>query len=380
MKKIIIVLGIVLLTSGWIVLRHQATQGGEMRAKVIDIVESGTETVFDGGHSYQTQKIQMKILTGPKKGSVVTLENDYVILRVGDKAYISETPLDKGSRYDLTEPDRLPLIYMLIIIFILLVAIFGGVQGVRGLLALGGSLLLIGYLLLPGILHGYPVLLVTIGVAALIIILGSYVTHGFNKTTSAAVLGMIVTIIITGIASYLVVHAAQLNGISTEEDFYLNTQLAGNIDLVGLLLGGMVIGLLGVLYDAAISQAIAVEELHHVAPHLNRKTIFSRAIRIGREHIGALVDTIAIAYVGASLPILLLFTATVKLPFAQIINQQLFATEIIRILMASIGLVLAVPITTAIAAWMLMKKRVNDVSVETIEQERKALQHFHHHH
>ncbi|MCU0660612.1 MAG: YibE/F family protein [Candidatus Pacebacteria bacterium] len=380
MKKIVAILAIVLLAGGWLALRHQSTQNGQIRVKVLEVLASGQQNPFEGGHTYETQTLKLHILTGAEKGEVIEMYNDYVMLKAGDRAFVSKVVLDDGERYTLTEPDRLPLMYFLMIVFIALVVVFGGIQGVRGLLALGGSLVLIGYLLLPGILEGYPILLVTIGVSALIIILGSYVTHGFNKTTTAAVIGMIITITITGIASYLVVDAARLNGISTEEDFYLVRALAGNIDLMGLLLGGMVIGLLGVLYDAAISQAVAVEELHHVAPHLDRKMIFARAIRIGREHIGALVDTIAIAYVGVSLPIILLFMASVDLPFAQIANRQFFATEIIRILMASIGLVLAVPITTAISAWMLMKEKKEPVSVETIEQEKKALQHFHHHH
>lgn len=381
MKKMII--GLVMsavLILGWHLLRTHSIPEGGMRAKVVAVLESGQDEVYEGGHSYQTQTIQMEILSGDEKGSIVTLYNDYIILKKGDNAFIWKVILEEGDRYSVIEPDRVPLIYFLLVVFIALVVIFGGVQGVRGLLALGGSLVLIGYLLLPGILQGYPVLLVTIGVATLIIVLGSYITHGFNRTTSAAVVGMVITIIITGVASYFVVHGAHLNGMVTEEDFYLNARLSGAVDLVGLLLGGMIIGLLGVLYDAAISQAIAVEELHNVAPHMKRKSIFARAIRIGREHIGALVDTIAIAYVGVSLPLLLLFVASVDLPFVQIMNQQLFATEIIRILMASIGLVLAVPITTAISAWMLIRDQKDVASSETIEKEKSALEHFHHHH
>src|SRR6185503_14380609 len=141
--------------------------------------------------------------------------------------------------------------------------------------------------------------------------------------------------------AYLAVHFSNFSGYDNEEAMYLNLNARGQIDLIGILIGGMMIGFLGVLYDVAIGQAISVEELHHIAPHIERKTIFKRAIRIGREHIGALVNTLAIAYVGASLPLLLLFS-TPPVDVGMILNRELFATEVLRILIGSIGLVLAV--------------------------------------
>jgi uncharacterized membrane protein len=128
----------------------------------------------------------------------------------------------------------------------------------------------------------------------------------------------------------------------------------GSINFAGLLLGGIIIGLLGVLYDAAIGQAVAVDELHQVGPHLSRLVIFRRALRIGREHIGALVNILAIAYVGASLPLLLLFYES-GAAFSLTINREIFATEIIRTMVGSIGLVLAVPLTTLVAVFLLMR-------------------------
>jgi uncharacterized membrane protein len=149
------------------------------------------------------------------------------------------------------------------------------------------------------------------------------------------------------------VHSARLTGFSSEEATYLNFDTSGSIDFVGLLLGGLVIGLLGILYDAAISQAIAVEELWAMNREATRRHVFTRAMRIGREHVGALVNTLAIAYVGAYLPLLLLFKLTAMQGPLVTINQELFATEILRTLVGSTGLILAVPITTAIAVWML---------------------------
>jgi uncharacterized membrane protein len=133
------------------------------------------------------------------------------------------------------------------------------------------------------------------------------------------------------------------------------------------------------MYDAAIGQAVSVEELHRVAPHISRKTIYARAIRIGREHIGALVNTLAIAYVGASLPLLLLFYASAE-SASVIINREIFATEVVRSLVGSIGLILAVPVTTLISVWMLVKKSDAPADPKTLREESEALEHAGHHH
>ena len=306
---------------------------------------------------------------------------------------MSNTTEPEGNEfYSVADPDRLPVLLFFGIIFVALVLIFGGFQGLRGLLSLAGSLLVIAFVLLPGILHGFSPLLVSIAVSSLIIILGSYVTHGFNKTTSAAVLGMIVTVIVTGIMAYIAVHQSHLSGITSDESMFLNFNLQGHVDLVGILMGGIMIGLLGVLYDVSIGQAISVEELHTIAPHIGKWEIYKRAIRIGREHIGALVNTLAIAYVGASLPLLLLFYSSGSGGILMNVNREVFATEIIRILIGSIGLVLAVPVTTLLSVYMLIKHPTRNASgiadaggkknpsENILEKEEDALEHFHHSH
>jgi len=324
------------------------------KAQVTAAVDKGSAPIPGTNTSEQSQSLTAEVLSGPDKGKSVTFDNDYTQLNVGDVFYLRHTSnsLDGTDYYSVSDPYRLNVLIGLAFVFVILVAIFGGLQGMRGLASLCGSLILIFYVLIPGILHQYPVLWMTIGVSSLIIIIGSYITHGFNKTTTAAVLGMIATVLITGAAAYWVVHAAHLSGYNSEEDVYLNFNTQGTIDLVGLLFGGIMIGLLGVLYDIAIGQAIAVEELFRAGTHMTRLHVYNRAIRIGREHIGALVNTLAIAYVGAALPLLLLVQGS-DYGIAYAINNEIFATEIVRILMGSIGLVLGVPITTLIASYML---------------------------
>lgn len=324
-----------------------------MKARVIEASPS-TEKVVEGTSvRTTTQTLTIEVLEGPDNGRVVTFENDFTQLSTGDVFYVRHIVggFDLET-WSVSDPYRLDVLLGIGLLFLVLVFVFGGWQGIRGLASLLGSLVLIFYLLLPGIHGGQSPVLVALGVASLIIVVGSYVTHGFNRTTTAAMLGMLATIAITGIATYLAIDLATLSGFTSEENAYLNFATGGTIDMVGLLFGGIMIGLLGVLYDSAIGQAVAVEELYTASKEYSRKQVYARGLRIGREHIGALVNTLAIAYVGASLPLLLLLKQSTASPL-YILNGELFATEIIRILMSSIGIILAVPLTTLIATFML---------------------------
>ncbi|NBV76736.1 YibE/F family protein [bacterium] len=352
-----------------------------VKAQVTEIVSQEVKNIPGTDTSHDYQQIKVKVLEGTQKDQIITVDNDYLSLKVGEVFYLRhETDAASGREmYAVTDPYRLPALYGFIALFVICVLIFGGWQGLRGLIALALSFLFIFYLLFPGILHGYSPILVSVGVASLIIVLGSYITHGLNRTTTAAVVGMVITILLTGALAYYAVHVTRLSGFASEEAVYLNFDMRGSIDFIGLLLGSILIGLLGVLYDAAISQAIAIEELHKVGPHLSRAFIFKRALRIGREHIGALVNTLAIAYVGASLPLLLLFYASTDSSFSLNLNRELFATEVIRTMIGSIGLVLAVPITSLITVLMLIKPKKNSDKA-VVEKEMSAVSHIGHSH
>ncbi len=326
------------------------------KAKVLSVGTESIEATPGTGVTQKTQEITAEILSGAEKGSQVSFVNDFTQLKKHDVFYLRHTtsPTEGKDYYTVADPYRLDVLLVLLALFIVLTVWVGGRQGIRGLLSLTGSLLLIVYVLLPGIAAGYSPMLVAIGTASLVIIAGSYITHGVNRTTTAAVIGMIATVILTGITAWCAVSLAHLSGYSSEEITYVHYQFNGTIDLVGLLLGGILIGLLGVLYDSAIGQAVAVEELMRAGEHLSGREIFNRAMRLGREHIGALVNTLAIAYVGAALPLLLLFSKT-SAPIGYLLNAEILSTEIIRILIGSIGLILAVPITTFITVVALSR-------------------------
>lgn len=324
-----------------------------VKASVLEASEPIIKLVEGTNTKTKHQTIKVQVLEGPEKDTITVFENTFTPVHKGDLIYVRhQTGGFDSDTWAVSDPYRINVLIILGLVFLALTLVFGGIPGIRGLASLAGSLILIFTILLPGLYAGYSPILLSIGVASLIIIVGSYVTHGINKTTTSAVLAMIVTVLITGAGAYYAMHSAQLSGFTTEENSYLNFGTEGKIDMFGLLFGGIMIGLLGVLYDIAIGQAIAVEELLRAGVAMTKKEVYVRAIRIGREHIGALITILAIAYVGSSLPILLLFhdaTASV----AYVVNSERFATEIIRILIGSIGLILAVPITTFVAIQLL---------------------------
>lgn len=324
------------------------------RACVLEVLHQEQRTILGTGTPATVQSLKVEILSGERLGEVLTVENDYQPLAAGDKFFLLHTRdgVYKTESYTVSDPYRVPTLAWLFALFVTCTALFGGLQGLRGLLSLLLGLIGIVYILIPAVLAGYSPLLVSIAVASLIVVFGSYITHGITWTTTAAVLGMVVAVLLAGCLASVVVMSAKLTGFESDEAIYLNFGTSGSIDFAGLFLGGIIIGLLGVLYDAAIGQAVAVEELKRAGPHLSSGHIFFRALRIGREHIGALVNTLAIAYVGASLPVLLLVHAS-GADLGIMINREIFAAEIVRALVGSIGIILAVPITTAIAMYVV---------------------------
>ncbi len=352
---------------------HQDVQE-TVRARVESVREDEDRVVPGTKVTAPYQRLLIEILEGAAKGKSVEIENDYVRVDAGDKIFVHRLQTVEGQElYMFGEPDRSPSLIFFTALFLLVIIAFGGWQGIRGLVSLAGSVLLIIYVLLPAVLAGYSPIFVSIAVASLIILVGSYITHGINRSTTSAVLGMIFTVIITGVLAYVSVRWGMLTGYGDEHAMYLNLNAGGAINLSGLLLGAIIIGLLGVLYDSAIGQSVAVDELHAAGPHLTRREIFKKATRIGREHIGALVTALAIAYVGAALPLLLLFYQS-SADILSILNREIMATEIMRTLVGSIGLILAVPVTTIISILLIVRPG------STSSHQGHSHSHSHHHH
>jgi len=322
---------------------------GTWRGKVVEIVSSELKEIpgTDTKHIYQS--ITAEVLDGPKKGEIITIENDYLELREGQKFYFNyNVYIDGTERYGLINIDRRGPLMLLIAIFIAVVIFFGGWQGVRSLVALVGSFFAIFYVLMPGLLQGWNPLWASFLVASAILFVAIFFTHGFNRESMVAYGGTMIAVLITIAFAIIAVHMTALTGVVDDEAVYLNFNTQGSLDFTALLLGAIIIGVLGVLDDIAVTQAAVVSELYGSNPQMTKTEVYKRAIRIGREHVGALVNTLVLAYTGASLPILLyLYTSSMSIESA--LSLEIFSTEIVRAIVGSLGLVLTVPIVTILA-------------------------------
>lgn len=322
---------------------------GTWRARVLEVVASEVRTIpgIDTTHLFQT--IQAQVIDGPQDGKVITVENDYLELKKGDTFYFNYlVDIHGREQYGVVNIDRRGALTILLLIFIGTVVFFGGWQGVRSLLALIGSFLAIFYILLPGLLHGWNPLFASFLVATGVLFVAIFFTHGFNRESVVAYGGTMIAVLLTGVFALWAVWMTRLSGFTGDESTYLNLGTQGSLDFTGLLLGAIIIGILGVLDDIAVTQAAVVSELYDSNPGMSKKEVYSRALRIGREHVGALVNTLVLAYTGASLPLLLYFKLY-AMKFDSVVNLEIFTTEIVRAIVGSIGLILTVPIVTLLA-------------------------------
>jgi uncharacterized membrane protein len=331
---------------------HNELQG-TYRGKVLEGVSTEERTVPGTQTATPVQTIDVEVLDGPFDGDIITIENDFLVLDAGDRFYFNyNVYLDGSESYAVTNIDRRGPLMIFVGLFAFAVIALGGWQGVRSLVALGVSFLAIFYVLLPGLLAGYNPLMLSFLVAAGILFGAIFFTHGFNRESAVAYGGTMLAVGLTGILAIIAVSATELSGFASDESVYLNFNTNGLLDFTGLLLGAIIVGVLGVLDDIAVTQAAVVVELYNSNTSLSPREVYKRALRVGREHVGALVNTLVLAYAGASLPLLMYFYLA-PVGFWSLINSELFATEIIRAVVGSIGLIMTVPIVTGLAVWYL---------------------------
>lgn len=332
------------------------------KAVVVEILEEGTRPLEGLDRDEQFQTIVARITEGPRAGELVTVENDStVLLNVGNHFYLHRlAPMgEEPELWSVGEPDRLWVLAALTALFIMVTVIVAGYAGLRSLFALAGSFALIGYGLIPSIFGGMSPVVAAVLFGTIILTLNMFVTHRFNKPSAVALLGSIAALLFAALVAQLAVIFAQLSGLSSDEAVFLNFAANGTIDLSGLLLGGILVGIIGVLNDVSVSQAHTVAELYDANPSLSRRSIWDRSMKVGREHMGAMVNTLPLAYAGVSLPLLLLFSQS-DAPLTFIVNREIFAEEVIRALAGSIGLMLSGALATLLAVLMLVPKTPRD--------------------
>ena len=326
-------------------------------SRVIEVLEEGTVDL-GGGSSLPYQRLLLRVESGSLAGQEIVVEEGTVniinqerLFHPGDRVYVQRAVGPNGDRFYISDFVRTTPLFLIAALFVGLVVLVGRGRGARSLVGTLFSLVVIFFFVLPQIIAGRDPVLVSIVGSILLLAISTYLVYGWNPKAHAAVLGMMVSLVLTGVLAWLFVSWTRLTGLSVEESSYLVLELGADLNFRGLVLGGIIIGSLGVLDDVCVGQASAVFELVNANRELSWAELFRSSLNIGRDHIAAMVNTLLLAYVGASLPLMLVFTIYQE-PIWRRINREPIAEEIVRTLVGSVGLVLAVPITGLIASLM----------------------------
>jgi uncharacterized membrane protein len=317
--------------------------------------ESGSGVAPEGVNADKVcGTIAVTLLTGDRRGERADIrvapEVSASGLDAGDRLEVMQLPPSAGggSPFSFFSVDRDTPLGWLAVIFVVVVALVARARGVLALVGLAfGGYVLVAFML-PALLDGKPGLGVAVVGGSTIMFVVLYLAHGLSIRTSAALAGTLIGVAITAIIGLLAIDQNRLSGISDETGAMLSGYVA-DLDFQGLLTCAVIIAGLGILNDVTITQSSSVWELRSAAPTLSRWQLFSSAMRIGRDHIASTIYTIVFAYAGAALSVLLLLYFYER-PIMSLMSSEQIAEEIVRTLASGIGLVLAVPVTTAIAA------------------------------
>ncbi len=327
------------------------------------------------GFSRTVQDVMIEL----SEGKTISLEHAVVagqaglgLVEEGQRIVLERLQKADGSvEYFIRDAYRLPALLWLAAGFLILSVLFGRVIGATSVLGLAVSIVILVAVVMPLIVRGHDPLLVSFGGAVGIACSSLLLAHGFRRRTYIALASTLLSLGLSTVLALFAVWLSHLSGLGSEETVFLQAGKLAGVNLQGLLLGGIIIGCLGVLDDITTAQTAAVDEICRANPSLTKSAVLRAGMSVGREHIASLTNTIALAYVGASFPLLLLLQAESQFPLWSTLNLEFFAEEIVRTLVGSTTLVLAVPLSTWLAVRFLHgRHRAGDD---------EAFHHHHHH-
>jgi len=331
---------------------------------VTEIISSGQKSFLD--EMVEFQELEIRVTRGNKINKLIRVENSaadlgmvsvqYQQYQVGDKVKIfSQQDMDGEIVYSLDGMVKRSGLLVLGLLFLVVVIIVGRIWGILSLLGLLASFVVIFKLVIPLIIQGTSPVLAAILGSIIIIPTTFYISHGFNKKTHVGVAATFIGLIITGLLAVYFANTTHLTGFASEEAGFLQVEKQGEVDIRDLLLAGIIIGTLGILDDVTIGQASVVKQLKKAKPELGFLELFKNGMKVGQDHVSSMVNTLVLVYSGSSLPLLLLFFDSQK-TFIDVLEFELIAEEVVRMLVGSIGLVLAAPLATAMAAYIFSRQ------------------------
>ena len=307
----------------------------------------------------------LEITSGETVGDTPVLETSLdasgANLEPGDRILVNVDRLDDGrALYSFNDFQRGRSMTVLVVLFVLAVLVLGRWKGAGALAGLVVSLAVLTAFALPSLLDGNAPLLVAIVAASSIAFVAIFLAHGFNIASAVSLLSSFMSLVVTGLLGWIFVESANFTGYTEESSFFLNA-FGVPIDARGILLAGIIIGSLGVLDDVIVTQVSAVAQLKRARPDSGWRELFRPALDIGRDHVSSTVNTLFLAYAGAALPLLLLFSEA-RQSISGVATREVVAVEIVRALVGSIGLVASVPISTLLASLAISGRQPDERS------------------
>ena len=330
-----------------------SSSGGDLVDGRITAIEQ-TETGADDAQVLAPDAQPLTITVQLASGRDVTfdmIDETGTTFAVGQQVRVTEVAGADGQlTHYISDIKRERPLLILAAIFLAAVLVFGRWQGLRALVGLGITLAVVVLFVVPAVLGGRDPILVALSASVVIMVVTLYLTHGVGPKSTAAVVGTLGALAVTAGLSWAFIEFASLTGLASEEARMASLQ-AGGLSLRGLLLAGIIIGALGVLDDVTMAQSSTVFAFRAADPSAGSAELFSRALKVGRDHVAATINTLFLAYAGASLPLLILFSGSPD-SFNVIVSSEVVAVEVVRTLVGSIGLMASVPLTTMLAAWL----------------------------
>ena len=322
---------------------EEQTYGSFVRAEVTKLSgDSGQARILDG--EQVNQRVEVRFYNDqPRVGSVVLIPE--------------QTQVDEAST--VTDVWRMPALIALVAAMIVLVVIIGGRQGALSVIGLGISIAVVAGYLIPQVLAGHSALVVSCIAAFAIATISILVAHALRWRTVISLLSIYTVLGCVVLFAVFAGWYTSLTGIYDETSSLLGIGAARSVDMYGILIGGIIIATLGVLDDVVTTQVAAVDELQKLKPRASWRELFTRGMSVGREHLSALVNTLALAYVGVALPTILILSPSVSTREQGLLNlnYEYIAIEVVRTVVSSIGIIFAIPLSTALAAVLVGKKR-----------------------
>jgi len=344
-------------------IASQPNQNQYYLGTVVGITDQGTQFDELSGSNLPYQKLQVRLdensaVVNVEYGGVVALQPDQLV-NIGERVILTQSTDGNVVRYDIIDKYRLPAVGAIVLLFCLVVIIASRWKGVGALFGLGLSLLLLTQWVIPQILAGKNAIVVMAIGIIIIAVLSFYLGHGFSVRTTIALASTIIVLFCSAGLSFLATAATALSGSGNEAAVSLKYGYLANIDLKQLLLAGMMIAVLGVLDDITTAQAAVIEELHIANPKLSWTELFRQGFHVGREHIISLVNTLVLVYAGTSLSLLIILATDKSRPLWIVLNSEQFVETVIQTIVGNFALILAVPLTTVVAAlWWARPKQL----------------------